>query len=68
MQTPSWSKYNVILPPPVVKDGVEEYKVEWIFWTVGYSEANWNIWYVGRDMGSKKTSGDQSRTLEVQDD
>src|SRR5882724_8137331 len=30
MRTPSQSEYNTILPPPVVKDRVEEYKVEWI--------------------------------------
>src|SRR5882724_11288128 len=31
MWTPSWSEYNVTLHPlPVIKDRVEEYKVEWI--------------------------------------
>src|SRR5882724_2889764 len=30
MWTPSQTRYNMILPPPVVKDGVEEYEVEQI--------------------------------------
>src|SRR5882724_11712284 len=37
------------------------------FWTVGYSEANWNIWYIGKDTGLKKTNGDRLRMLRVQD-
>jgi len=67
MWTPSWSEYNVTLHPPVIKDGVEEYEVEQI-WTVGYSEANWNIWYIGKGTGLKKTSGGRLRMSKVQDD
>jgi len=43
--------------PPVIKDGVKEYEVEHIF----DSQVFRNIWYAGKAMGSKRTSGDQPK-------
>src|SRR5882724_1290181 len=49
-------------PPPVIKDGVEEYEVEHIL----DSRIFRNIWYTGRVTGSKRTSGGWPKTSKAQ--